>query len=606
MAAINLPIVSKFVDKGVKEAEGAFSGLSKSLGKLGGAIAAAFSVAAITNFAKESIAAAEGVQVANQRIDQIAKSMNLFGEETQAVSDRLKAYAEANELTVGVDAEVIKATQAKLLTFKELAGTADEAGGAFDRATQAAVDLAAAGFGQAETNAVQLGKALNDPIKGITALTRSGITFTAAEKEKIKTLVESGDVLAAQELVLKAIETQVGGTAAATVTATERMGLAFDNVKETVGAALLPVFESLAMTLLPLIENIAPQLATIFEALTPVIEDVVAVIPGLIDTLMPLFDIFTDIVVIVAKLAIQIIPILVSIFEALMPVVTAVLPLLAEFLEDLIEPLIPAITDVVEGFMPFIDALLPVLVELLEAILPVFTELLLDVVLPLAPAIIELVNALLPLIQTILPPLTELLTTLVIPALKLAGAVMVAVVDTGINVFQSALETLITFLTPFAQAFKDVWSGIAKFIKDTINNILGFIQGFTNGIIDGINTAIRAINSIKLTIPGWVPGLGGQSIGFNLPQLGRINIPKLAEGGIVMPQPGGVLANLAEAGRPEAVIPLDRLGSMGDTNVTYNVTVNAGMGADGTQLGRVIVDEILKFERSSGRVFARA
>ena len=97
MAAINLPIVSKFDDKGVKQATGAFDGISGQLGKIAGLVATAFSVRAITNFAKESVAAAEGVAVANNRIDQIAKSMNLFGEETQAVADRLKAYAEANE-----------------------------------------------------------------------------------------------------------------------------------------------------------------------------------------------------------------------------------------------------------------------------------------------------------------------------------------------------------------------------------------------------------------------------------------------------------------------------------------------------------------------------
>jgi hypothetical protein len=71
-----------------------------------------------------------------------------------------------------------------------------------------------------------------------------------------------------------------------------------------------------------------------------------------------------------------------------------------------------------------------------------------------------------------------------------------------------------------------------------------------------------------------------------------------------MPTPGGVLANIAEGGKPEAVIPLDRLGKMGGS--TYNVTVNAGMGADGADIGRKIVDEILRFERSSGKVFARA
>jgi hypothetical protein len=94
-------------------------------------------------------------------------------------------------MQTGMDNLSIKATEAKLLTFKNLAMTADEVGGAFDRAMLAAIDLAAAGFGTAESNAVQLGKALEDPIKGIAALSKSGVTFTEVEKEKIKAALSS-------------------------------------------------------------------------------------------------------------------------------------------------------------------------------------------------------------------------------------------------------------------------------------------------------------------------------------------------------------------------------------------------------------------------------
>jgi hypothetical protein len=87
---------------------------------------------------------------------------------------------------------------------------------------------------------------LNDPIKGITALARSGVTFTAQEKEKIKALVESGKMLEAQDTLLKAIETQVGGTAASTVTATFKIGAAFGHVRDVVGTLLLPLFEKFA------------------------------------------------------------------------------------------------------------------------------------------------------------------------------------------------------------------------------------------------------------------------------------------------------------------------------------------------------------------------
>ena len=281
--AVNVVLKSVWDDKGVKAAQKEFADFGKGIGVAFAAVGAATAAAAATlvKFGADSIAAAENVAVANNRLTQVAKSMGIFGSETQAVTKRLIDFAEANELTVAVDAEVIKATQAKLLTFKNLAQTADTVGGAMDRATMAALDLAATGFGSAETNAVQLGKALQDPIKGITALARAGVTFNEQEKENIKTLVQSGQVLEAQNVILTAIETQVGGTAAATAKASDRMKLAFDNISESVGAALLPVFQEFAdevVKITPELESaLAPaaeQIAQIFrERVLPAIQD---------------------------------------------------------------------------------------------------------------------------------------------------------------------------------------------------------------------------------------------------------------------------------------------------------------------------------------------
>lgn len=283
MAKTNVVLKSVWDDKGIKQAKKEFADFGKSIGVAFAAVGAATlaGAAALARFGGDAIAAAENVQQANNRLTQVNKSMGLFGAETANVTNRLIKFAEANELTVAVDAEVIKATQAKLLTFKELGQTADEAGGAFDRATLAALDLAAAGFGSAESNAIQLGKALQDPIKGLTALRRAGVTFTEAEKDKIRTMVESGNVLEAQNLILSAIETQVGGTAAATAKASDVMKLAFDNVSEAVGAALLPTFQEFADEIVKftptLEETLAPaagEIAQIFKnEVLPAVQD---------------------------------------------------------------------------------------------------------------------------------------------------------------------------------------------------------------------------------------------------------------------------------------------------------------------------------------------
>lgn len=272
---VKVTLKSVWDDKGVRDAQKELSNLGKGIGvafaAAGAAVVAATAV--IADFASKAVSAAEDVRLADNRLGQVAESMGLFGAQTQAVTDRLIGLAEANEINLATDAETIKLAQAKLLTFKELAGSADEAGGAFDRATMAALDLAAAGFGSAETNATQLGKALQDPIKGLTALTRSGVTFTKQEKENIKTLVESGQTLKAQDLILQAIETQVGGTAAATAKSSDKMKLAFENVYETVGEALLPVFDELTVAITDLTPEISKALTPVFEELGKVFRD---------------------------------------------------------------------------------------------------------------------------------------------------------------------------------------------------------------------------------------------------------------------------------------------------------------------------------------------
>ena len=239
--------------------------------------------AALLAFGKE----AEEAAISNRKLGAVLESMG-YPQATERVSD----YAEQLERSLAVDADVIRATQTKLATFKNLTATVGEAGGAFDRATMAALDLAAAGFGQAETNAVQLGKALQDPVKGITALARAGVTFTEQEKEKIKALVESGDILAAQNLILSSIEGQVGGTAEAGASGFERIRLSLLQVGEAIGQAVLPLIEQFAdyisnrfvPEILPRIEALVQK----FTDLSPQVKTMIGVAAGAAAALGPL------------------------------------------------------------------------------------------------------------------------------------------------------------------------------------------------------------------------------------------------------------------------------------------------------------------------------
>jgi phage-related protein len=247
--AVSLPIVSEFNAAGIKRAVAEFKQL-EGAGKKAqfaikkAAVPAGLAVAALGGFLVTAAKGAEEARQANQRLGNVLESMG-FGEAT----DRVAAYAESLEKTIAVDADVIKATQTKLATFAGLTKTVNEAGGAFDRATLAALDMAAAGFGTAEGNAVQLGKALENPIKGIAALAKSGVTFTDQEKEKIKTLVESNKLLEAQDMVLAAIEKQVGGTSKASASSFDKMKFSLAGISDTFGELVLPAIDKFAVLL---------------------------------------------------------------------------------------------------------------------------------------------------------------------------------------------------------------------------------------------------------------------------------------------------------------------------------------------------------------------
>ena len=246
MAAIRIPIISDFNSKGIEKAVKQFEQLKTTGEKAQFALAkaavpAGLALAGIGAFLVKAAKGAEEARQANQKLGAVLGSMG-FAEAT----DRVSAYAESLEKTVAVDADVIKSTQTVLATFSGLTKTVNEAGGAFDRATVAALDLAAAGFGTAQSNAVQLGKALQDPIKGLAALAKSGVSFTDQEQAKIKALVESNQLLAAQDIILRGIEKQVGGTAAASASSFDKMRFSLASIADTFGEMVLPAIDKFA------------------------------------------------------------------------------------------------------------------------------------------------------------------------------------------------------------------------------------------------------------------------------------------------------------------------------------------------------------------------
>lgn len=150
-----------------------------------------------------------------------------------------------------------------------------------------------------------------------------------------------------------------------------------------------------------------------------------------------------------------------------------------------------------------------------------------------------------------------------------------------------------------ADAIGGAFSSVSGRVSDAFNGVVNIIRGAINGVIGLVNRAIGAMNGISVTIPDWVPGLGGQSFGVNIP-----TIPRLAKGGTVGASPGGTLALIAEAGKSERVEPLDASGlSAGDRAViaavesggsgqNIHITINPPPQMDVFTLAKLVSREI--------------
>lgn len=123
--------------------------------------------------------------------------------------DQLKKMASGMQSVTTVGDEVTLSGMAILATFKQIRGEG------FERATKAAMDMSAVMGQDLKSSMVMIGKAVNDPITGMSMLTRVGVTFTDQQKDMARQLQESGDMAGAQNIILQELESQFGGTAAA-------------------------------------------------------------------------------------------------------------------------------------------------------------------------------------------------------------------------------------------------------------------------------------------------------------------------------------------------------------------------------------------------------
>src|SRR3990167_5216307 len=193
--------------------------------------------------------------------------------------DKLQGKAEELMSRTTFDDEAVKDAQAVMLTFGNVTNDV------FDSGIESALNMSTALGTDLQSAVIQIGKALNDPVKGMLALSRAGVSFTQQQKDQIKTLVESGKTYEAQAIILGELKREFGGMAeAAAKTSVGQMAQAMNELAEAgedIGTLLLPVIPEAAghiknlagafQSLSPETKTLVIQVAALAAALGPVL-----------------------------------------------------------------------------------------------------------------------------------------------------------------------------------------------------------------------------------------------------------------------------------------------------------------------------------------------
>lgn len=216
----------------------------------------------VIQFSKELIDAAGVQEEAEARLRQTIIST---GGAAELSASQLTDMASALQGVTKYGDEAIIGAESLLLTFKEVGSDV------FPRALESILDVSEAMGQDLKSSTVQLGKALNDPVGGISALTRVGIQFTDVQKQMIKDFVESGDVASAQGVILEELESQFGGVAKAAADTASGSFVQLENatgdLREAYGALLSDGVQPINNALTEMVGNWAKALSAQKEAI---------------------------------------------------------------------------------------------------------------------------------------------------------------------------------------------------------------------------------------------------------------------------------------------------------------------------------------------------
>ena len=307
-------------------------------------------------------------------------------------------------------------------------------------------------------------------------------------------------------------------------------------------------------------ESIQNLFGKVMAAAMPIIEAVT-------DLLSKLFDNVgsgTGIMDMLADLFVQVFDMLASTLIALMPTIVLVMGIVGQL---------------AQAFMVILEAVLPPLIDIITVLVPVVADLFAifgSVVNVLVSQLMPVLGVVIGVIGGVLGPVLQIIGIIIAGLISAFGVITAVIKATVVPIFNvlSAVFAAVGIAAGAAgNTFKKVWDGLIGWFRGWVNAIIGYFQQFINFVISGLN---RFFAPLRAAINGILTTLG---IKFQFSVIPNVTLPRLAKGGIVMPSAGGSIVNIAEAGKPEKVVPLDAQGfSKGDRAVIEAVKGSGGVG----------------------------
>lgn len=352
---------------------------------------------------------------------------------------------------------------------------------------------------------------------------------------------------------------------------------------------------------------ITPFFKTITDFITELYDLIKSVIGFVIDLLGPSFD--------------EIVAIISGAISAIIKIVTGVLDILKgviEFLNGIftgdIDKCMQGIKDIIKGCLEAIWGIIKAIVSLIVNLVKGTV----DIVINLLKDIFTVIGNILSSIKSVFDKVLMAIFNAVISVIDGIKDALWNIVDFVGDTFSSAWSNV---WNGIINAFDNIFGGIVDIAKGPINLVIGLINGMLDGLESGINWIVRKINTLSFDVPDWVPVIGGDHFGFDLPEVGFGSIPYLAEGGYVKPNTPQLAMIGDNKHQGEVVAPEDKLIDMAQKAAAMASSaellaeaisilkqilkileaLNLDIQLDGKSLKKYVVDKINEHTKQTGK-----